>query len=137
MIKRRIPMDVFVAEAYRVMTEYQDSWLVFDKVPQKSVPPYAEIGEFTAKQVGAKDSDVWDVSLQIHLWSTYAGKSEINLMADDFTLLLTSWPLDLSASYFAVLSQDIDMFEAFPDELYGYHGILTLVATVQNLGLPS
>lgn len=137
MIKRRIPMMALTTEVYRVLTTYQDTCPVYDFVPQKSTPPYAVIGEFTYKQDGAKDTDMGAVSLQIHIFSVYAGKAEVNEIAEDLTLVLTSCPLDLSASNFSVISQDVDMFEAFPDEVQGYHGVLTFVATVQNLGLPS
>jgi hypothetical protein len=133
-IKRRIPLYILFDEVYRVLSTYQDTCPVYDKVPVKATPPYATLGEFTYKQVGSKDADVGNISLQIHIWSVYNGKSEVNEIADDLTQVLTSYPLDLSKNNFAVNDQDIDMFEAFPDSVEGYHGVLTFIAEVQNLG---
>lgn len=136
-IKRRIPLFAFMGEVYRVLSTYQDTCPIYDKVPANAPLPYATIGEFTYRQVGSKDADIGNISLQIHIWSIYNGKSEVNEIADDVTQVLTSYPLDLSQSNFSVAGQDVDMFEAFADSIEGYHGILTFIATVQNLGLPT
>ena len=135
-IKRRIPLYALIAEVYRVLSTFQNTCPIYDKVPPKAQLPYATIGEFTYKQVGSKDADMGNVSLQIHIWSIYEGKSEVNEIADDLTMVLTSYPLDLSQSHFFVMDQDIDTFESFADTVEGYHGILTFVAIIQNLGVP-
>jgi hypothetical protein len=40
----------------------------------------------------------------------------------------------LEAPGFAVISQDVDFFEAFAEEEFGYHGVLTIVVNIQNTG---
>ena len=85
---------------------------------------------------GAKTSDISDISLTLHIWSEYEGKSEVNGIANDVAAVLTAWPLVMTSDGFAALSQDVDFFESFPEEIHGFHGVLTMSATVQNLGAP-
>jgi len=106
---------------------------VYDDVPQEAKMPYITFGAFTWKQNGNKTVDLSDVSLQIHIWSEYEGKSEVNGIADDVIAVLTSWPVDISSDKFNALSQDIDFFEAFPEDVGGYHGVVTFVSKIQNI----
>jgi hypothetical protein len=106
----------------------------YDDVPRDAVLPYITFGSFTCKNLGNKTADIVDVSMQIHVWSDYEGKREVNEIADDVTAILTSLPIDLSINGFNVMSQDIDFFEAFPEKTKGYHGVCTFVAKIQNLG---
>lgn len=105
---------------------------VYDDVPEDAVFPYITIGAFTCKRVADKTSDIWDASIQLHIWSDYSGKAEINAVADDITTVVSSSAIE--APGFFVISQDVDFFEAFPEEEFGYHGVLTVVVTIQNTG---
>lgn len=137
MIIRRIPMNALQQGVYSILTEKQegdDVFPIYDDVPEGAALPYVTIGAFTCKRTGDKVSDINYISLQLHVWSEYNGKSEVNRIADDITNILTSWPIDLSVSGFSVINQDVDFFEAFPEETAGYHGVVTFVSTIQNLG---
>jgi hypothetical protein len=133
MIIRRIPMNALQKGVYSILSTKQTT-PVYDDVPGDAVLPYVTIGAFTCKPIGGKTSDISDISLQLHIWSDYSGKMEVNGIANDITAVLTSWPIDLSADGFNMMSQDVDFFEAFPEEVQGYHGIVTFVAKIQNLG---
>lgn len=127
-------MNALQKGVYSILTTKQTT-PVYDDVPQDAVLPYITIGAFTCKQVGSKTSDITDISLQLHIWSEYSGKAEVNEIANDITAVLTSWPIDLSNDGFKVMNQDTDMFEAFPEETAGYHGVITFVAKIQNIGV--
>lgn len=133
MIIRRIPMNVLQAGVFELLSTKQTT-PVYDDVSEDAALPYITLGAYTDKQTGNKTADIHDISLQIHIWSEYEGKKEVNEIANDITAVLTSWPLDLSEHGFNVMSQDVDFFEAFPEEVGGYHGVLTFVARIQNLG---
>ena len=133
MIIRRIPMNALQKGVFLLLSTKQTT-PIYDDVPEDAVFPFITLGAFTDKQTGNKTADIHDISLQIHVWSEYEGKQEVNEIANDITAVLTSWPLDLSADGFNVMSQDVDFFEAFPEEAAGYHGVLTFVAKIQNLG---
>lgn len=139
MIIRRIPLDALQQGVYTILTEKQtgdDAVPVYDDVPEGAACPYITLGAFTNKFGGSKSTDISDVSLQIHIWSDYSGRAEINRIANDLIAILTSWSIDLSTEGFSVMEQSVDMFEAFSEETYGYHGVLTLVARIQNTGPP-
>jgi hypothetical protein len=133
MIIRRIPMNALQKGVFSVLAQYQTT-PVYDDVPSNAKLPYITFGSFTCKPTGNKTADIYDVSLQIHIWSEYEGKKEVNEIADDVTAVLTSWPIDLSTENFNIMSQDVDFFEAFPEETAGYHGVITFIAKIQNLG---
>ena len=133
MIIRRIPMNGLQKGVFSLLATKQTT-PTYDDVPEEATFPFITLGAFTDKQTGNKTADIHDISLQIHIWSEYEGKKEVNEIANDVTAVLTSWPLDLSADGFNVMSQDVDFFEAFPEEVAGYHGVITFVAKIQNLG---
>jgi hypothetical protein len=132
-IIRRIPMNALQKGVFGILSTKQTT-PVYDDVPEGAVLPYITIGAFTDKQTGNKTADIHDISQQIHIWSQWEGKKEVNEIANDVMAVLTSWPIDLSADGFNMMSQDVDFFEAFPEETFGYHGVITFVAKIQNLG---
>ena len=129
-------MDALQAGVYSILSTKQTT-PVYDDVPKKAPMPCITLGSFTCKNTGSKSVDISDVSLQIHIWSDSPGKTEVNEIANDITQALTSWRLDLSASGFLVMGDyaDVDFFEAFPEDPAGYHGVVTLVAKIQNKGV--
>lgn len=130
---KRIPLIALQKGIYSALTQYQTT-PVYDDVPEDAPLPYITLGAFTCKDNGSKAVDVTDVSLQIHVWSEYNGKAEVNEIANDVITVLSTVKIDLSADNFNMIGQDIDFFEAFPEEEYGYHGVITLTAKIQNLG---
>ena len=132
-IMRRIPMTALQTGLFNLLSAGQTT-TVYDDVPEEAVMPYITIGAFTCKRVGDKTSDIWDASMQIHIWSDHNGKAEVNAIANDVTTVISSAEMDLSADSFNVLSCDVDFFECFPREEFGYHGVVTIVVTIQNIG---
>ena len=132
MIIRRIPMDALQQGVYSLLTAYQDT-PVHDDVSSDAAMPYITLGAFTWTRDGNKTVDWGRASIQIHIWSDYSGKAQVNNVANDIAAVLTAWPLTM-ASGFSVSEQDIEMVEAFPDEGGGYHGIVTFTAKIQNIG---
>jgi hypothetical protein len=126
-------MNALQMGVFSILSEKQTT-PVYDDVPEDAELPYITLGAFTCKQVGSKTADITDISQQIHIWSQYEGKREVNEIANDITAVLTAWPIDLSDEGFKVMSQDVDFFEAFPEEAGGYHGVVTFTAKIQNLG---
>ena len=124
-------MDALQQSVHSVLTVNQDT-VVYDDVPKDAVFPHITLGAFTWVPDKNKTVDWGRVSLQLHIWSEYSGKTEVNNIANDVTAVLTAWPLSMPG--FSVSEQDIEMFEAFPNEGGGYHGIVTFTAKIQNTG---
>jgi hypothetical protein len=133
-MKVRIPLVELQTAMYALLGSYGQEIPVYDDVPADAAYPYITLGAYTCKPVGAKGLAAFDVSQQVHIWSDYQGKKEVNSIADDISSLLTSYKLDLAAIHFNVLSQDVDFFEAFDEDELGYHGVITFIAKIQDLG---
>lgn len=131
-IQKRIPLTALQTAVYAILSQGQTTQ-VYDDVPKEATLPYITLGAFTCKQNGDKTQSIWDVSLQIHGWSDYSGKKEINEILNDVSTVISSIRPDLSADNFCVVSQDVDFLEAFPEETYGYHGVITMIAKIQDV----
>lgn len=128
---KRIPLNALSAAVYKRLSEHQDI-PVYDDVYEEATAPYITFGLFTCKEAGTKVNDIVDVTLNIDVWSEYQGKKEVNSIANDIITLLCADKFDLSADNFLHLGTTIDYFEAFPEDNYGYHGVITLLAKIQS-----
>ena len=129
---KRIPLISLQKGVYQVLTTHQTT-PVFDDVPDSEVkPPYITLGAFTCRSNGAKIEDISDVSLQIHVWSEYQGKKEVNEIANDVITVLGLVEIPMEDD-FKTIKQEISMFESFAEDENGYHGVITLDCKVQNL----
>lgn len=133
-LTNRIPMVAFQTALYKELSEGQDTAPVYDMVPVNAKMPFITLGTMTCKPNGAKTADISDVTQTIDIWSTYRGKKEVNEIANDLITVLSRAAFDLSASHYKVIGQPyVDMFEAFPEEEGGYHGVLIVAAKIQNV----
>ena len=128
---KRIPLNALSAAVYQRLSEHQDI-PVYDDVFEDAEAPYITFGLFTCKEAGTKVNDITDVTLNIDIWSEYHGKKEVNQIANDIITLLCATNFDLSADGFHHMGTTIDYFEAFPEDNYGYHGVITMLAKIQN-----
>lgn len=106
---------------------------VYDYVPETARPPFMTIGAFNCKEAGTKYEDMVEVTVQINIWSTYKGKFEINSIANRVIVLLQTKQIDLSEDEFLAVRQQVDFFEAYPEEETGYNGVISLIMLIQNL----
>lgn len=61
---------------------------VFDEVPTGTAYPYVVIGDETATNISAKDKDLHEHTLTIHIWSQYRGNRDIKeIMEQVYTAL--------------------------------------------------
>jgi hypothetical protein len=132
-ILRRIPMTALQTGLFNLLSDGQTT-PVIDNVPEDAVLPYIQIGAFTCKNISDKTTDIWDCSIQINIFSDYKGKAEINNIANDIVTVLSSTIVDMSADKFIALSLDVDFFETWQEEEFGYRGVVTIVVKVQNVG---
>ncbi len=137
MLINRIPMCTFQSAVYALLTTYQTTPVYDDVGDTESADvtyPCVSFGAYRCEPNGAKDVVIFDVSLDLEMWSNYEGKKEINEIADNLAAVYTSYGLDLSSDGFIAVAQGIDSLEAFPEEVHGYHGTLTITAKIQYLG---
>lgn len=131
-LKTRVPI-LAVQKGLVSLLKSGQSTKIYDDVGPKAKLPYISIGAINAKTNGSKDRAIFDVSVQLHLWSGYQGKFEINSMMNDVATVLSYAPIDTSADGFSTISQEIDFFEVFSEEVHGYHGVITVVIKIQDM----
>lgn len=131
-MRYRIPFNSFQTVVYEALKKYQTT-AVYDDVPKEVEKPYITLEGFTYKPDMTKIERIGNVSLTMHCWSDYSGKSEVNEMLEDIASVCTTVPLDMSADGYKVIDQKIDFAEALPEEINGYHGVITLIATIQDI----
>lgn len=105
---------------------------VYDYVPEEAKLPFITLGAINVQDQSTKAEDMTHVSIQIHIWSHYKGRYEINILAEELMQLLTKEQLDLGSERFWALSQSIDFYETYPEEDNGYSGILTFEMMIQT-----
>ena len=71
--------------------------------------------------------------MQIHIWSTYRGRYEINSLAETIINDLSSHQLDLSEEDFYSNAQGVDFYESYPEDDSGYNGVITFEMLIQNM----
>lgn len=94
-IKQRVPILAMQKALVKLLKAGQ-TFSVYDDVERHAKLPYITIGAINAKPNGAKHTAIYDVSVQLHFWSEYQGKREINLMMNDVATVLTYVKLDMS-----------------------------------------
>jgi hypothetical protein len=133
-IKQRIPMEALQTALYTVLAANQAT-PVYDNIPRNAAPDYITFGSYTWKANGAKAVAIGDATLNVHIYSSSKGKKVVNQIANAVASVVSAVVLDLSATGFRVLSQWVDMIEAFPDdESDGYHAVITVAAKIQDMG---
>lgn len=129
---KRVPLNALQKALISYLT-VNEKVPVYDYVPETAKPPFMTIGSFNCKEAGTKYEDMTEVTVQINIWSTYKGKFEINSIANRVIVLLQTKQIDLSEDEFLAVRQEVDFFEAYPEEETGYNGVISLVMLIQNL----
>lgn len=129
---KRIP-NIAITEALVALLRAHLDVPVTDHVDESSPLPYVSIGAFSCEDDRTKVDDLLKCSIDLHIWSEYAGKAQVNAIAEDIITLLNTEDIDISAAGFAIYDGRIAQYEAYEEETYGYNGIITLEIGVQNL----
>jgi len=129
---KRIPLNA-LQKALIAYLRAHEKVPVYDYVPETAKLPFMTLGAFNCKEAGTKYEDIVEVTVQLNIWSTYKGKFEINSIANRVISLLQTKQIDLSEDEFTAIRQQVDFFEAYPEEETGYNGVISLVVLVQNM----
>ena len=130
---KRIPNNALQKALILLFADKLDT-PTYDFVTDKAKLPYVSLGAFTSRDVGTKTEDISHVTLSINIWTTYRGKYEINAIAEKIINILMSNHVDLEAEDFYVTMQAVNMYEAFPQDEYGYYcGVVTFECEIQDI----
>lgn len=132
---KRVPLLAVQRAVYERLSKHQTA-KIYDAVPDNQNLrynlPFITFGNFTYSPNGTKVNDVSRVTLNLDIWSSEDGRSEVQEIANDLIFLIEygAFPLD---DDFVILKQEIEMFESFSEDGMGYHGVLTIAFEIQNL----
>lgn len=129
---RRLPNNI-VHKALIAFLRKECTCPVYDFVPEGVVLPFVTLGNINAEDKSTKSDDIIHMTVQIHIWSTYRGRYEINSLAEKIINALSSKQLDLSEEDFYSNAQGVDFYESYPEEDSGYNGVITFELLVQNM----
>ena len=94
---RHIPFQATHKGVYDILSLRQTT-KTYDTVPDHAEFPCISFGPFTSKPGGAKNVDISDISLQLHVWSMDTSKKEIEESATRSRLSLRLGLLKLRPS---------------------------------------
>jgi len=129
----QLPLNILQKKIYEILRDKQTTD-VYDCVSSDATFPYIAFSDYEYEIDGSKTSAIFTITLEIEIWSDYAGKFVINGIAEDVIAVLTAWPVDLSVDGFNVLSKDVKSGAGRrQDELF--YGVVRFVAKVQYIGI--
>lgn len=88
---------------------------VFDYVPQNTPPPYLAFGDSTTTPEDTLDAMGDQETVNLHLWSNYAGYAEIQAMMRTVYDALHNAVLDISDPQRDFVSCRLEFQQLFPD----------------------
>ena len=115
------------------ITDYAGSAItgVFDEVPEGTAYPYVVIGEETATNVSAKDKDLHEHTLTIHIWSQYRGNRDIKDIMKQVHDLLHNSSLSVSGASMVNMRQEFHTTLIEGDGITR-HGVMRFRAVVSD-----
>lgn len=128
---KRLPNNAVHKALIRFLKRYKE-FKVYDYVPENVSLPFVTLGNINSENKSTKDKDIVHMSVQIHIWSTYKGRYEINAIAEKIINDLVSIQLDLSEEDFYSNAQGVEFYESYPEEDNGYNGVINFELLVQN-----
>lgn len=129
---KRLPNNI-VHKALLAFLKKEIGCRVYDFVPENAVLPFVTLGNINAEDKSTKSEDIIHMTVQIHIWSTYRGRYEINSLAEKIIRALSAVQLDLSEEEFYSNAQGVDFYESYPEENSGYNGVITFEMLIQNM----
>jgi len=98
---------------------------VFDETPENEVFPYITMGALIGRDWSDKFVPGQEIYSTIHVWSQYAGKTEVLMIGDEVLQALTWQPLNLGVGFHAVVEKMSEHQVIMDIDGFTRHGILT------------
>ena len=104
---------------------------VFDDLPEGTNYPYVVIGDDTATNISAKDKDIHEHTLNIHIWSQYRGRRDIKEIMGQIYTALNDISYSVSGALGINLKHEFDTTIVEGDGITR-HGIMRFRAVVSD-----
>jgi hypothetical protein len=104
---------------------------VFDDLPENTSYPYIVIGEETAIDTSAKDKDIFEHTLTIHIWSQYRGRRDIKEIMEQVHDTLHDSSLSVTGASMVNMRQEFQTTLLEGDGITR-HGVMRFRAVVSD-----
>ena len=105
------------------------NYKIFDDVPQGTSYPYVVIGEETAIDAGAKDTDAQEFTLTIHIWSRYKGRKQTKEIAERIYTILHNVAISVTGASLVQIRHEFERTLLENDGITR-HGVMRFRAVV-------
>jgi len=124
---------VFSALDGASITDYAGNSItgVFDDVPENTAYPYIRVGEETAIDSSAKDKDIFEHTLTIHIWSQYRGNRDIKEIMKQVHDVLHNSSLSVTGASMVNMRQEFQTTLLEGDGITR-HGVMRFRAVVSD-----
>lgn len=129
---KRIPLNALSKAVYKRLTDCLDT-PVYDDIRDDATLPYISFGLFTCKDIGTKVNDLTEVGFGVDVWSDYQGRHEVNTIANEIITVMGAAPFGEIEDRYHVVSCEVDFFEAYNEDDYGYHATVSFIFKIQNM----
>jgi hypothetical protein len=105
---------------------------VYDYVAPNTVTPYIVIGDVNDIDASSFTSESRQTYIDLHIWSSYLGKSQLHSIAKAITALIGNKALTLTVTPAKTCFLFYDDYKAFQDidDTTLYHGVLSFHAFI-------
>ena len=128
---KHVPVKDLRKAVFKLIKDNQTG-TVYGPVPKSALLPYITVGSCTFKPIGAKNTVIWDTSVQIHAWAGPDDMAAVNEIVDDVVTILTGFAPGSIIDVYKVIDVNIDLVETFNEINTGYHGIVTAKLTLSD-----
>ena len=130
---RHLVQNLLIKSIYGYLTQ-ENVCDIYDDVPKDALLPYATFGVVSSEDMGAKEVDATTTSVEIHIYSESQGRKELNDIAEAIIDKLSGIVFDLSEYGYYQVRGCISNYDSEPEDVQGYHGVITYVAEIQYKG---
>ncbi len=132
---RRFPNHAITTALVKLISE-NSQIRITDHVDADIELPYAVVGDINTSDSETKDERITNSSIQVDIYSDYMGRKEIDTIAEEIAKILQSEEtcIDLTKDGFQCVGGDIESFETYEEDAFGYIGTITMHLIIQDLG---
>lgn len=132
---RRLPNNAVAKALVTLLSAEMPDIPVTDCIDESVSLPYISIGSVMTADDRVKSGTVMSCKIQIHIWSDYEGKSEVDGIAQRIaeTLQADDTVIDMSDDDFAIVDGGIESYDTYEEDTYGYNGIINLSLIVEDI----
>ncbi len=131
---KRLPNNALSSALYQLLSNAL-TVPVTDHVDDEVGLPYVVIGNCTSNETQTKSERLLRCAIDLHIFSEYRGKAEVDRIGESICDCLNSdaTVIDMAADGWVIVDGEVDTYETYEEDMYGYGGTLRIKVTVQDI----